>query len=75
MGFYMLGDYINVSISGGSSDVLHSFSLLELGVHTDCIPGKLTEHSVVVHLELEEYVTCQELCGYGHSGISLLLEL
>lgn len=66
---------MNVSISGRSSDVLHSFSLLELRVHTDCIPGKLTEHSVVVHLELEEYVTCQELCGYGHSGISLLLEL
>lgn len=71
----MLGDYMNVSVSRSSSDVLHSFSLLELGVHTDCMPGKLTEHGVVVHLELEEYVTCQELCRYRHSGMSLLLEL
>lgn len=72
---YIVGDYLLCGLQGGSSDVLHSYSVLGYGVHTDCIPGKLTEHVIQVNLEREEYVTCQELCGYGHSRISIIIEL
>lgn len=72
---YVVRDYLLCRLQGGSSDVLHSYSVLRYRVHTDCIPGKLTEHVVQVNMEGEEYVTCQELCRYGHSRISLIIEL
>jgi heme/copper-type cytochrome/quinol oxidase subunit 2 len=75
MNMYVIGDYLLCRLQGRSSDVLHSYSVLRYGVHTDCMPGKLTEHVVQVNLEGEEYVTCQELCGYGHSGMSIIIEL
>lgn len=55
--------------------MLHSFSLLDLGVHTDCMPGKTVGHEVSTELLIDEYVTCQELCGYGHSGMSMIIYL
>jgi heme/copper-type cytochrome/quinol oxidase subunit 2 len=64
---------MNFGIFGTSSDVLHSFSLLDFGVHTDCIPGKAVGHEVVSDVIVDEYITCQELCGYGHSGMSIFL--
>lgn len=75
MSIYIIRDYLLCGLQGGSCDVLHSYSVLGYGVHTDCIPGKLTEHLVQVNLEGEEYVTCQELCGYRHSGMSIILGL
>jgi heme/copper-type cytochrome/quinol oxidase subunit 2 len=58
-------------ICGSSSDVLHSFSLKEFGFHTDCIPGKIIMHMIHVFSAGVSFITCQELCGYRHSGIVL----
>ena len=66
---------LQCALFGSSTDVLHSFSLLDLRVHTDCIPGKTVRHEVNSDIGLDEYVTCQELCRYRHSGISILLEI
>ena len=71
----LIGDYLNVAFNRSSSDVLHSYSLLDFRVHTDCMPRKIIEFGVIVMEEIECYVNCQELCGYGHSGMSLILEL
>jgi heme/copper-type cytochrome/quinol oxidase subunit 2 len=71
----LIGDYLNVAFNRSSSDVLHSYSLLDFRVHTDCMPGKIIEFRVVVIEEIECYINCQELCGYRHSGITLILEL
>lgn len=49
--------------------MLHSFSLMEIGVHTDCIPGKVVSHEVYVIDGCASFITCQELCGTSHSGI------
>jgi heme/copper-type cytochrome/quinol oxidase subunit 2 len=58
-------------IGGTSEDVLHSFSLKEFGFHTDCIPGKHISHTVFFLTNSVVIITCQELCGYRHAGITL----
>lgn len=58
-------------IGGTSEDVLHSFSLKEFGFHTDCIPGKHISHTVFFLVNGVVIITCQELCRYGHAGITL----
>jgi heme/copper-type cytochrome/quinol oxidase subunit 2 len=62
-------------IAGTSQDVLHSYSLQDYGFHTDCIPGKLIIHVVSVAVAGYSMVTCQELCGYRHSGMTLMFSL
>lgn len=62
-------------VGGTSTDVLHSYSLVDYDLHTDCIPGKQVMHSLLVDVIYDLYVTCQELCGYGHAGISLEIYL
>jgi heme/copper-type cytochrome/quinol oxidase subunit 2 len=62
-------------IAGTSHDVLHSYSLQDYRFHTDCIPGKLILHIVSVAVSGFTIVTCQELCRYGHSGITLMFSL
>lgn len=51
--------------------MLHSFSLQDFGFHTDCIPRKLIIHLVSVLVDGVSIITCQELCRYGHSGMTL----
>lgn len=75
MTLYLIPDIFVAVVSGTSGDVIHSFDLLEFRVHTDCIPGKILGHVVVTTEGIDEYVTCQELCGYGHSGMSFIIEV
>lgn len=72
---YLIPDIFIAIVCRSSGDVIHSFDLLEFGVHTDCMPGKVARHVVVTTERIDEYVTCQELCGYRHSRISLILEV
>jgi heme/copper-type cytochrome/quinol oxidase subunit 2 len=55
--------------------VLHSFSFKEYGFHTDCIPGKMIMHTAIYLTVGVVAVTCQELCGYGHSGMTIAFSL
>jgi heme/copper-type cytochrome/quinol oxidase subunit 2 len=68
-------EYIICGVGGTSTDVLHSYSIIDYDIHTDCIPGKKILHTLLVNVIYDVYITCQELCGYGHSGISLQIFL
>lgn len=63
------------SYTSVSEDVLHSFSIRDCGVHLDCVPGKELGCNVIWDVINFIFVTCQELCGYGHSGITFLIEV
>lgn len=64
-------DWVMTGVGGSSTDVLHSYSIVDYDVHTDCIPGKKIVHNILVYVMYDVYVTCQELCGYGHARMSL----
>lgn len=68
-------EYVMCGVGGSSTDVLHSYSMTDYDIHTDCIPGKKIVHNLLVNVIYDVYVTCQELCGYGHSGMSLQMFL
>jgi len=63
------------AIGATTLDVLHSISIKDLGFHTDCIPGKYVVHDYVDYLERLIWVSCQELCGYRHSGMVIRMEI
>jgi heme/copper-type cytochrome/quinol oxidase subunit 2 len=63
------------AIGATTLDVLHSISIKDLGFHTDCIPGKYVVHDYVDYLERIIWVSCQELCGYGHSRMVIRMEI
>lgn len=60
-----------INIVTNSGDVLHSLSILNLGMHTDCIPGKIISHDVAMSWGQVMSITCQEICGNRHSRITL----
>lgn len=68
-------EYVICGVGGSSTDVLHSYSIIDYDIHTDCIPGKKVVHNLLVNVMYDVYVTCQELCGYRHSGMSLQMFL
>jgi len=63
------------AIGATTLDVLHSMSMKDLGFHTDCMPRKYVVHDYVDYLEGLVWVSCQELCGYRHSGIVIGIEI
>lgn len=56
-------------------DVLHSFNFNLMVFHTDCIPGKIIGHDYFASLLSVINIKCQELCGYGHSGILIQIDI
>jgi cytochrome c oxidase subunit 2 len=51
-----------------STDVLHGFSILNLGVRVDANPGYVTSTSVITPTQIGNYtVRCVEMCGLFHS--------
>nr|QWV61007.1 cytochrome c oxidase subunit 2 [Euryhaliotrema johni] len=58
-----------------SSDVIHSFSLPDLGIKLDAVPGRINQ-VVVTPDRLGSYVGyCSELCGTGHSYMPIIAEV
>lgn len=58
-----------------SSDVIHSFSLPELNLKVDAIPGRLNQR-VIFADHLGRFVGyCRELCGAGHAYMPIVLEV
>lgn len=37
-----------MNVVTNSGDVLHSLSVLNLRIHTDCMPGKIISHDVLI---------------------------
>jgi len=49
-----------------SGDVLHSWSIPEIGIKMDAVPGRLNQIITVIHRPGIFYGQCSELCGYNH---------
>lgn len=63
------------AIGATTLDVLHSLSIKEERYHTDCIPRKYIVHDYINYVDRLIWITCQELCGYRHSGIVIRMEI
>lgn len=57
-----------------SIDVIHSFSIPELGIKVDAIPGRLNSVTFQVTRPGLYYGQCAEICGTGHPFIPICLE-
>nr|QYJ56377.1 cytochrome c oxidase subunit 2 [Sacculina sp. 'Beibu Gulf'] len=57
-----------------SSDVLHSFTILSLGIKIDAIPGRLNQGFFYLMKPGIYYGQCSEICGVNHSFMPIMLE-
>nr|WIL07527.1 cytochrome c oxidase subunit II [Aptinothrips stylifer] len=57
-----------------SMDVIHSFSIPELGIKIDAIPGRLNSMNFQITRPGMFYGQCAEICGTGHSFMPICLE-
>jgi len=62
---------VRTRVNLNSEDVIHSFSLNKINVHMDCLPGRISSVVIWVWGTGRQLATCQEICGVGHSNISL----
>lgn len=57
-----------------SLDVIHSFSIPELGIKADAVPGRLNSINFQIRRPGIFYGQCAEICGTGHPFIPICLE-
>uniref|UniRef100_UPI0030E483C9 cytochrome oxidase subunit II n=1 Tax=Stenchaetothrips biformis TaxID=1100830 RepID=UPI0030E483C9 len=57
-----------------SLDVIHSFSIPEMGIKVDAIPGRLNSVNFKVTKPGLYYGQCAEICGTGHSFMPICME-
>lgn len=57
-----------------SIDVIHSFSIPELGIKADAIPGRLNSVNFQISKPGVYYGQCAEICGTGHAFIPICVE-
>lgn len=58
-----------------SRDVIHSFSIPELNIKVDAIPGRVNQYFFLTKT-LGTYVGyCSELCGAGHAFMPIVAEV
>lgn len=57
-----------------STDVLHSWSVPELGIKVDAVPGRLNETLTCITRPGIFYGQCSELCGVGHGFMPIVIE-
>ncbi|MBD4276104.1 cytochrome c oxidase subunit II, partial [Xanthomonas citri pv. citri] len=50
-----------------STDVIHSFSIPELGIKVDAIPGRINSINFQISKPGVFYGQCTEICGTGHA--------
>nr|AWW03144.1 cytochrome c oxidase subunit II [Cichlidogyrus mbirizei] len=58
-----------------ASDVLHSFSVPDLGIKVDAVPGRINQ-VVITPNRVGSFVGyCSEICGTGHSYMPIVVEV
>jgi len=57
-----------------ASDVLHSFSVPELGFKVDAVPGRLNQIILFINRPGIYYGQCSELCGANHAFMPIVIE-
>lgn len=71
----VLPAYLSSLLLVGSSDVLHSWTVPQLGVKVDAIPGRLNHLIITPSQTGVFYGQCSELCGTNHSFIPIVVEV
>jgi len=57
-----------------AADVLHSFSVPELGLKVDAVPGRLNQLLSFINRPGIYYGQCSELCGVNHAFMPIVIE-
>ena len=58
-----------------SEDVIHSFTIPDLGFKLDCVPGRLNQGFMSSHFFGVFFGQCSEICGVDHSFMPITLEV
>nr|WRY69016.1 cytochrome c oxidase subunit 2 [Cichlidogyrus cirratus] len=58
-----------------ASDVLHSFSVPDLGVKVDAVPGRVNQVIITPNRVGSFVGYCSEICGTGHSYMPIVVEV
>lgn len=54
-------------------DVLHAYSLPELGIKVDAVPGRLSQNLSLIRRPGFYYGQCSELCGIAHAFMPIAI--
>nr|UPL65210.1 cytochrome c oxidase subunit II [Megaris sp.] len=57
-----------------AADVLHSWTIPQLGVKMDAIPGRLNQSTLNIYRPGIMYGQCSEICGTNHSFMPIMIE-
>jgi heme/copper-type cytochrome/quinol oxidase subunit 2 len=57
-----------------SEDVIHSWSVPELGIKVDAIPGRINQIIVEIKRPGVFYGMCSELCGSQHGFMPIVIQ-
>lgn len=58
---------IEILVTAGPEDVLHSYAMPAFGIKMDAVPGRINQTWVRISKEGRYYGQCSELCGQGHA--------
>jgi heme/copper-type cytochrome/quinol oxidase subunit 2 len=65
---------MTIRIVVSSIDVLHSFSVNDLGFKIDAVPGRLNQILTYISRPGVYYGQCSELCGTNHAFMPIVIE-
>nr|QID48472.1 cytochrome c oxidase subunit II [Eucriotettix oculatus]QPK42099.1 cytochrome c oxidase subunit II [Eucriotettix oculatus] len=66
--------YTNIRIITSASDVLHSWTIPNLGVKIDATPGRLNQSTFFIKRPGLMFGQCSEICGINHSFMPIVIE-
>nr|QPK42073.1 cytochrome c oxidase subunit II [Zhengitettix curvispinus] len=66
--------YTNIRIITSASDVLHSWSMPNLGIKIDATPGRLNQMTFMIKRPGMMFGQCSEICGINHSFMPIAIE-
>nr|YP_009544437.1 cytochrome c oxidase subunit II [Tremex columba]AYV97232.1 cytochrome c oxidase subunit 2 [Tremex columba] len=65
----------NIRLLTLSKDVIHSWSIPNLGIKMDSIPGRINQMNLISNRPGIYFGNCMEICGENHSMMPISLEI
>jgi len=66
--------HTNIRLLIASTDVIHAWTILPLGININAVPGRLNETWVNIEREGVYYGQCFQLCGINHGLMPIAIE-